>query len=93
MPKKVLVKAILVGERAITEDSDAAREFYNQSRFGKIVNAKVELGLLEALYLMEKSRLDVKSENGRKMSTESFIKKAKKIEEFFCPIMWKAFYI
>ncbi|MBT5273004.1 tRNA-intron lyase [Candidatus Woesearchaeota archaeon] len=83
MPKKVLVKAILVGERAITEDSDAAREFYNQSRFGKIVNAKVELGLLEALYLMEKSRLDVKSENGRKMSTESFIKKAKKIEEFF----------
>ena len=83
MPKKVLIKSILVGERVITEDSDAAREFYNQSRFGNVIKGKVELGLLEALYLHEKDRLEIKSENGRKVSTEGFIKKAKKIEENF----------
>ncbi|MFH1439004.1 MAG: tRNA-intron lyase [Candidatus Woesearchaeota archaeon] len=81
--KKPMVEAILMGERVITEDSDAAREFYNQSRYGNIVKAKVELGLLEALYLMENGRLEIKSENGRMMTTESFIKKAKKVEANF----------
>ena len=83
MAKKPIVTAILMGERAITEDSDAAREFYNQSRYGKIMKEKVELGLLESLFLMENGRLEVKSENGRKISVEQFIKKAKKIESNF----------
>ena len=78
---KVFVKAILGGERVITEVSDEAREFYNQSRFGTIgESGKVELSLLEGLYLMEKGRLDIKSENGRKLSHESFIKKARKVD-------------
>ena len=72
-----------MGERVITEDSDDAREFYNQSRYGKIVKNKVELGLLEALFLMENERLDVKSESGRKISVEQFIKRSKKIESNF----------
>ena len=35
--KKVLVKAILGGEKAITESSDEARLLYNQSRFGSLI--------------------------------------------------------
>ncbi|MBT3814578.1 tRNA-intron lyase [Candidatus Woesearchaeota archaeon] len=81
---KVVVKAILGGERVITEISDDARELYNQSRFGSLTETgKVELSLLEAYYLMEKGKLEVKSEAGRKVSFEQFVKKARKTEPNF----------
>jgi len=81
--KKKPVLAIYAGERVITESSDEAREFYHQSRFGTINDSKVELSLLEALYLMEKSRLIIKSESGRAIKFESYVKKAKKVEPNF----------
>jgi tRNA-intron endonuclease, archaea type len=81
---KIIVKAILGGERVITEVSDEARELYNQSRFGSLgENGKVELSLLEAYYLMEKGKLEVKSEAGRKVSFEQFVKRARKTEPNF----------
>ncbi len=81
---KIVVKAILGGERVITEASDEAREFYNQSRFGTLTETgKVELSLLEAYYLMEKGKLDVKSEAGRKISFETFVRRARKLEPNF----------
>lgn len=82
--KKKVVKSILAGERVITESSDDAREFYNQSRFGIITDTgKVELSLLEALYLMERHRLSIKSQNGRAIGFESYVKKARKVEPNF----------
>ncbi|MBT4539503.1 tRNA-intron lyase [Candidatus Woesearchaeota archaeon] len=81
--KRKLVKAMLAETRVITEASDEAREFYNQSRFGSLQGDKVELSLLEALYLVEKKRLEVKSEAGRKISFESYLKKARKVEPNF----------
>ena len=56
------VLGILTGERVITESSDDARDFFNQSRFGTLnESGKVELSLLEALYLLERKRLSLKS--------------------------------
>jgi len=82
--KKLVVLAIVAGEKVITESSDDAREFYNQSRFGNLTESgKVELSLLEALYLMEKGRLLVKNDAGRKYSFEIYLKKARKIEPNF----------
>ena len=82
--KKKAVIALLSGEKVITESSDEAREFYNQSRFGSIAESgKVELSLLEGLYLLEKGRLELKSDAGRALATESYIKKARKIEPNF----------
>jgi tRNA-intron endonuclease, archaea type len=82
--KKKAVRAILSEVRVITESSDEARDFYNQSRFGIIAdNGKLELSLLEALYLMDKGRLEIKSESGRKVSFETYIKKARKVEPNF----------
>jgi tRNA-intron endonuclease, archaea type len=82
--KKVVVKGILAEQRVITESSDEAREFYNQSRFGVLDDSgKVELSLLEALYLMEKGRLLIKSDAGRKVAFESYVKKARKVEPNF----------
>ena len=81
--KKKLVAGMLAGTRVITEASDEDREFYNQSRFGSLAGDKVELSLLEALYLMEKHRLVIKSESGRVMKFESYVKKARKEEPNF----------
>lgn len=82
--KKAVVNGILAGERIITESSDDAREFYNQSRFGNLNDSgKVELSLLEALYLMEKGRLALKSQTGRVMAFEAYVKRAQKVEPNF----------
>jgi len=82
--KRKLVIAILTGQRVITENSDEAKEFYHQSRFGIITDSgKVELSLLEALYLMEKGRLKIKTEAGREIKFESYIKRARKVEPNF----------
>lgn len=82
--KKKEVIGILAGERVITESSDDARELYNQSRYGTLTeNGKVELSLLEGLYLMERDKLAVKSDLGKKINFESYIKKARKVEPNF----------
>lgn len=82
--KKKLVLGIMTGERVITESSDEAREFYNQSRFGTLAESgKVELSLLEALYLMERGRLLAKSQTGREVNFETYVKKARKVEPNF----------
>ena len=83
--KKAPVKAILARERLTTENSDEARELYNQSRFGSISaeNENVELSLLEGLYLLEKGKLDVRSEAGRVVPFKSYVKKARKVEPNF----------
>ncbi len=81
---KVVVIGILAGERVLTESSDEAREFYNQSRFGTLTeNGKVELSLLEALYLLEKGRLIINSDMGKELTLEMYLKKARKIEQNF----------
>ncbi|MFH0701227.1 MAG: tRNA-intron lyase [Candidatus Woesearchaeota archaeon] len=82
--KKVVVKALLTGEKVITEASDEAREFYNQSRFGMMPeNGKVELSLLEGFYLLEKGKLSVKNDAGKKLTFETFLKKARECEPNF----------
>ncbi len=82
--KKKPVLGILAGERVITEISDDARELYNQSRFGMLTESgKVELSLLEALYLVERGRLLIKNDSGRDVIFEQFVKKARKVEPNF----------
>ncbi len=82
--KKPEVIGLLSGEKVLTESSDEAREFYNQSRFGTLnESGKVELSLLEALYLMEKGRLIVKADTGRRLTFENFLKLARQMEPNF----------
>jgi tRNA-intron endonuclease, archaea type len=81
--RKKVVTGMLTETRVITESSDEAREFYNQSRFGSLNDNKIELSLLEACYLMEKGRLLVKGDSGRKVAFETYIKKARKVEPNF----------
>ncbi len=78
------IKAVLGRERIVTENSDAARELYNQSRFGSMLgNGRVQLSLLEGLYLLEAGKLSVKDASGKKMDFDAFLKKAQKVEPKF----------
>ncbi|MBU0615312.1 MAG: tRNA-intron lyase, partial [Nanoarchaeota archaeon] len=68
----------------ITENSDAARDLFNQSRFGVILeNGKVQLTLIEGLYLLEKERIVVVNKKNQEINFDSFVTKAKKEEKNF----------
>ena len=68
-------------QRVITDSTDAARDLYNQSRFGTLLeDGKVQLSLLEALYLVEKGRLQVNDSQGKCITFENFVKRAVKEE-------------
>jgi len=82
-PKEV-VKSIFARERVITENSDAARDFYNQSSYGTILeDGKVQLSLPEALYLMEKGKVEVADSKNKLIGFEKFVAKARKVEPNF----------
>jgi tRNA-intron endonuclease len=82
--KKEPIKAVLLKDNVTTENSDQARDLYNQSRYGFILeNQKVQLSLIEAAYLMEKNALELFSDTNKKIEIDKFIKKATKIEPNF----------
>src|SRR3989338_5073460 len=75
------IKSELAGDNVLTEVSDAARELYNQSRYGTLLdNGKVQLSLIEALYLMEKGTIEIYRSKNRRFDADSFLKKAKNLE-------------
>ncbi len=81
---KKKVKAVFARERIITEDSGEAKELYNQSRFGSMLDdGKVQLSLFEGLYLIEKKKLNVVDYRSNKLKFGDFLKKAQRIEHQF----------
>jgi len=82
--KREVVKAFFIKERVITELSDAARELYNHSRYGSIIEGgNVQLSLLESFFLLEKGKITIFDGRNKKISNELFIRKAKKLEPKF----------
>lgn len=81
--QKDFVIAILTAERVITEDSDAARELFNQGNYGNLVGGKVQLSHIEAAYLLEKDRLLLQDGRGKAVGLEMFLKKAQKLDPNF----------
>ncbi|HLC97005.1 MAG TPA: tRNA-intron lyase [Candidatus Nanoarchaeia archaeon] len=83
--KKDLVRVYFSKERVLTENSDAARELYNQSRFGTLLpDGKLQLTLIETLYLLEKKRAEVYASPKREIEFDKLVKKAEKLE----PNLW-----
>ena len=78
------VKATFSNERVLTESSDNARELYNQSRYGELLDdGRIHLSLIEALYLAEKKRLIVYDSRNKEIDFERLLNKSKKIEPNF----------
>jgi len=82
--KKEIVKSIFAKQRVITEEGDTARELYNKSCYGKILDdKKVQLSLCEGLYLLEKGKLIVLDGRSKPIPSDKFIIKAQKSEPNF----------
>lgn len=68
----------------IAENSDAARELYNTSRFGApLPDGRIELSLLEGLYLIEKRKLKVVDGRNKPVDAELFMRRALRKDRAF----------
>ena len=67
----------LVGDRLIAEDKHEAHNLYDQSRYGEIVDNKIQYSVVEGLYLLEKGRVDILNEK-KKLKFDDFLKEAVK---------------
>jgi len=80
------IHAKIVGNQvAVEEDYELFLPFYDRSCFGEIHGVKdkrIELSFSEALYLMERGKLSVYS-NNKLLSLEQFVRIAKKSEQNF----------
>jgi tRNA-intron endonuclease len=81
---RIKITTVFLKERVVTENSNEARELYNQSRFGALNDdGKVQLSLIEALYLLEKEKIIILDGKNKELSSEKFIKKSQKLEPNF----------
>src|SRR3989344_1226870 len=81
--KKEKIKALLLDERVIADDNGVAKEVYEQSRFGEPKDGKIQYALVEALYLMEKGRMEISDDKNKIVDFDNYIKKARKFEPNF----------
>ncbi len=82
--KKPKIKALFAKERVLTENSNDARELFNQGRYGVILDdGQVQLSLHEALYLLEKGKIEIFDQRKKLLSFTEYLKKAKKAEPNF----------
>ena len=80
----IKVKAVFDDSNVVTENSNEARELYNQSRYGTLTSDnRVKLSLIEAHYLIEKDKLGLVSKSGKNIDADAFLKKAMKLEPNF----------
>jgi tRNA-intron endonuclease, archaea type len=78
---KEKVKGLFFQGNVVLENTDLARELFNQSRYGDLQqDGKVHLSLIEGLFLLEKEKVEVSDGRGKKVSFEEYIKKAAKTD-------------
>lgn len=90
MTDKEKVKGFLTGERVVTENTDGARELYNQGVYGALLpDGRIQLSLIESLYLHEKGRISLLDGKNKEITKEQYVKKAVKQE----PGFWTRYYV
>ena len=76
------ISASFLGKIVIAENKGQAKELYSKSRFGEIIDNKIQYMLVEALYLIEKNKLAVKEEK-KSIKKDEFMREASKKEKNF----------
>jgi tRNA-intron endonuclease, archaea type len=72
------IKAYLAGEIISSADSEAF-SLFEKSRFGELNNEKIQYSLTEAIYLVEKEKMEIFS-GKNKLSKKEFTAKCRKID-------------
>jgi tRNA-intron endonuclease len=76
--------ALFADGRVIAENSNESRQLYSQNRYGSLTQSgKLQLSLLEAMYLSEKKKIKLVDKRSREIKPESFMKKAQRIDKRF----------
>jgi len=73
------IEAYLVGEIVWSVDSDAFT-LNKKSNFGELKDGKIQYSLAEAVFLVEKEKMEVFSKN-KKLSKKDFIEKCGKVDK------------
>lgn len=76
------VQAVFSQEMVVAASSQEAQTLYDQARFGEIVDGKFQYSLVEALFLLEKGKMDILDKK-KKLTNDEFIKKAGKKDSRF----------
>jgi len=92
-PKKKAVKdsketikkfpALLSRESVTAEDCNESRLLYDASRFGEPKEGKFLYSLCEGLFLLEKKKITLVDNKGKKVSIDEFLKRVKRFEPNF----------
>jgi len=80
---KEVVKCKLLKEKVITEKSEAAKALFDNSCYGTFKDEKVYLSLPEAMYLLERDRIEILDSKNKPISKENFEKKASRVQKNF----------
>ena len=84
MTKPESIKAMFTKERVLTENSDQARELFNQSTYGKILtNGSLQLSLLESTYLLEKEKIHILDGKNCPITFDQLLQKTQRLEKMF----------
>ncbi len=76
------VSALFSNDMVVAESSQAAQTLYDQSRFGELKEGKFQYSLVEALFLLEKDRMEILDKK-KKLTVDQFVKKASKKDPRF----------
>jgi len=77
------IKSVFYKQNVLAEKTNEASELYQKSRFGEVVSDKYQYSLVEAFYLIEKKRMQVKDSTKKIIKKDDFMKKAKKVDKNF----------
>lgn len=73
------INAYIMGEIISSADADAF-SFHAKSHFGEPKDDKIQYSLVEALFLLEKGKIEIFSKN-KKLSKKEFLEKCRKIDK------------
>lgn len=77
------IKVMLAAESAISNSKEAV-DLYSRSRFGEIIKGRVLYSLAEALYLLEKNKIEIFLKK-KKLNFNQFMQEARDREKNFYP--------
>jgi tRNA-intron endonuclease len=84
MVEQSKIKVLFHDDNAQTENSEAAAELYNQSRYGDMKKENiVQLSMIETYYLMEKGKIELYDSRNHKIDSDMLLRKAKKKQPQF----------
>jgi len=76
------IEAILAEDKVIIWDRDKAKEIFEEGYYGKLKEDRLELSLVEALYMLENGLITIEK-GGKKTDTAAFDEYCKKIDSRF----------